>query len=125
MDLVELGAKNNEDIAADIDDLTKKYDLPENYGLEGHRGGMTYQKGSHIAAGLEDNTIVQPSHNHHHYLGEELHVGSETDHLVAGPHGSLVLAPDSLKPNHEGVVISYENHPKNPKIIADRLLDED
>lgn len=111
LDLVEMSAKNNEDINRDIE----KYDLPNSYGLEGHRGGMTYQKGSHVAAGLEDNSIS----THHHYVGEEQQVGSETGHLIAGPHGSLVLAPDVIKPNEEGLVLSYENHPKNSKIVLD------
>lgn len=115
LDLVEMGVKNNEDINRDIEVLAKKYDLPNDYGIEGHRGGMTYQKGSHIGSGLEDNTIA----THHHYIGEEQQVGSETGHLIAGPHGSLVLAPDVIKPNEEGLVLSYENHPKNPKIILD------
>lgn len=115
LDLFQMGAENNEEINRDLDDLTKKYDLPNSYGLEGHRGGMTYQKGSHIASGLDDNTIS----THHHYIGEEQHVGSETGHLIPGPHGSLVLTPDVIKPNQEGLVLSYENHPKNPKIILD------
>lgn len=120
LDLVEMGAENNEEIERDIEDLAKKYELPSNYGLEGHRAGMTYQKGSHIAGGLEDNIIS----THHHYIGEEQHVGSETGHLITGPHGSLVLTPDTLQPNHEGLVISYENHPKNHKIVLDENLDD-
>lgn len=120
LDLVEMGAENNEEINRDVEDLAKKYELPNDYGLEGHRSGMTYQKGSHIAAGLEDNTIS----SHHHYVGEEQHVGSETGHLISGPHGSLVLTPDTLQPNHAGLVLSYENHPKNHKIVLDEDLDD-
>lgn len=111
LDLVEMGVANNEQINRDIEDLAKKYAMPSDYGLEGHRG----QLGS-----LEDNTIS----THHHYVGEEQHVGSETGHLIAGPHGSLVLTPDTLQPNHEGLVISYENHPKNHKIVVDDDLDD-
>lgn len=112
LDLVEMGAENNEQIGDDL----KKYEVPNDFGIEGNRGGMTYQKGSHIAGGIVDNTIS----THHHYVGEEQQVGSETGHLMAGPHGSLVLTPDTLQPNREGLVISYENHPKNHhKIVLD------
>lgn len=96
-----LGPKSD----GDLEDLAKRYNLPGDYGPEGHPTGSAI--------------------GHRHFAGEEQRVGSETGHLVAGPHGSLVLAPDSLTPNHEGVVISYENHPKGPRIVADRLSDEE
>jgi hypothetical protein len=57
-----------------------------------------------------------------------VHVGLDVGHLVKGPHGSMVLSPnlkveeklnidsDVLKPNHDGVVITYENHDRNRKV---------
>lgn len=63
------------------------------------------------------------SKNHHHHVGDEEIIAGQHGHLVAGPHGSLVFAPDIkmeekfnidsdlLKPNHENVIVSYENHP--------------
>lgn len=72
---------------------------------------------------------VSPREHHHHHIGEAQHIGLDTGHLIKGPHGSLVFAPDIkveeklnldadvVKPNHEGVIISYENHPKNVKIL--------
>lgn len=122
----------NEEINRDLEDLTKKYSLPSSFGLEGSRAGMTYHQGSHVAMGIDDNAVAPPKTlGHHHYAGEEQHVGLDTGHLIVGPHGSLVLAPeakgneklhldsDMVKPNHEGVVISYENHPKAHKIVSD------
>lgn len=62
-------------------------------------------------------------HHQHHHAGEEETIAGHRGHLVAGPHGSLVFAPDLkveekfnidsdlLKPNHEHVIVSYENHP--------------
>lgn len=47
-------------------------------------------------------------------------LGEQREHLVKGPHGSLVAEPievkfhidsDDLKPNDEGIVINYESHP--------------
>lgn len=126
----------NEEINRDLEELTQKYSLPSSFGLEGSRAGLTYHKGSHIAMGLKNNVVAPPKAlGHHHYAGEEQHVGLDTGHLVVGPHGSLVLAPDAkgneklhldsdmVKPNHEGVVISYENHPKAHKIVSDLTED--
>lgn len=126
----------NEEINRDLEDLTKKYSLPSSFGLEGSRAGLTYHKGSHVGMGIENNVVSPPkAFGHHHYAGEEQHAGLDTGHLVVGPHGSLVLAPDAkgneklhldsdmVKPNHEGVVISYENHPKAHKVAND-LIDD-
>lgn len=126
----------NEDINKDIEDLTKQYSLPSNFGLEGNRAGLTYHKGNHVAMGIENNVVNHPNTlGRHHYAGQEQHVGLDTGHLVVGPRGSLVLAPDSktneklhldndmIKPNHEGVVISYENHPKQHNIANDLIED--
>lgn len=67
----------------------------------------------------------------HYELEEEL-VHGKMEHLVKGPHGSLVLRPDikvekklnletdSLTPNHQGVVITYTGDEENaPKLIDD------
>lgn len=97
-------------------DVETADDSPKKYG-----DYETYQKP------VDDNTISEHHHHHHHYVGEEQQVGSETGHLIAGPHGSLVLSPDTLQPNHEGLVMSYENHPKHPantKIVLDENLDD-
>ncbi|EFA05660.1 uncharacterized protein LOC660885 [Tribolium castaneum] len=93
--------KNNAKIEQDL----KKYNLPKSFGLE-------------------------ESHRHNHHLGDEVHVGLDVGHLVKGPHGSMVLSPnlkveeklnidsDHLKPNHDGVVITYENHRKGNDILT-------
>lgn len=77
---------------------------------------------------LVDDVPPKP-HHHHHHVGETQHIGLDSGHLIRGPHGSLAFAPDTkveeklsidadmVKPNHEGVVVSYENHPKNVKIL--------
>ena len=91
---------NNLEIEQDL----KKYDLPDTFGLE-------------------ESQIK-------HHLGDEVHVGLNVGHLVKGPHGSMVLAPnlkveeklnidsDVLKPNHDGVVIAYESHRKTNNILT-------
>jgi neuroblastoma suppressor of tumorigenicity 1 len=100
------GQKNNADIERDL----KKYNLPSTFGLE--------------AAHFKHD--ADKRRNHH--LGDEVHVGLDVGHLVKGPHGSMVLSPnlkveeklnidsDVLKPNHDGVVITYENHDRNRKV---------
>ncbi|RZB39875.1 uncharacterized protein BDFB_003870 [Asbolus verrucosus] len=107
--------KNNANIERDL----KKYNLPINFGIEG-------VPSSQFKPITNENTAKINPHNHH--LGEEVRVGLNVDHLVKGPHGSMVLSPnlkveeklnidsDVLKPNHDGVVIAYENHNKNHKI---------
>lgn len=114
IDLNALGTKNNEQIEKDSSDLIKKYDLSKNFGVVYHNRHR-----------IQEN-LVDDEHNNHHYLGEEQHVGLDDGHLVPGPHGSLVLAPERLQldpemvtPNREGVVISYENHPRNLVISSD------
>lgn len=134
---LEHGEQNNEDIERDIENLSKSGGLPRNFGIEGSRHGLAHAKGSHIGMGLQpinyDNSLENGGHKHsteqsggkgHHHLGEPQHIGLDLGHLVRGPHGSLAFAPDikveeklnlepdMVKPNHEGVVISYENHPK-------------
>lgn len=59
----------------------------------------------------------------HHHVGDQQRIGSEHGHLIKGPHNSIVFEPEieeklnidsnMVKPNQEGLVISYENHPKN------------
>lgn len=99
----EFGLLQNQKNNAKIEQDLKKYNLPNTFGLES----------------------TQIKHNHH--LGDELHVGVDVGHLVKGPHGSLALSPnikveeklnidsDVLKPNHDGVVITYENHDRERK----------
>jgi len=131
--LVNLGAKNNAEINRDLDSL--QYSVPNNFGIEGSHLGLGHHKGSHIGMGIH-NTIDDKSSEErlshevkshpkgHHYIGEPQHLGfHHFGHLVSGPHGSLVVTPDvakvekkldldaeSVQPNQEGMVISYENH---------------
>ncbi|CAH0549370.1 unnamed protein product [Brassicogethes aeneus] len=78
----------------------------------------------------EAPSLTPPSHHnhhHHHQLGEVQQVGETVEHLIKGPHGSMVLTPveklhidsDALKNNDEGLVISYEDHhAKKPNHIT-------
>lgn len=130
----DLGAKNNQDIEDDLEALAQKYDLPENFGIEGSRAGLSYHKGNHIGMGIQSNAVSSGSK--HHYVGEEQHVGLDSGHLVVGPHGSLVINPDHkarerlhldadlVTPNQEGLVLSYENHPRNHHKVVNTLEDE-
>ncbi|XP_044764153.1 uncharacterized protein LOC123320786 isoform X2 [Coccinella septempunctata] len=146
-----LGTPNNEKILEDL----RQSQLPPSFGLEGSTLGIKHHyKGSHIGMGINTNKVedlqvvtlpeVQddlktttpksdstphPSKNNHYVLEEEL-VHGKMEHLVKGPHGSLVLRPeikvekklnletDSLTPNHQGVVITYTGDDQNaPKLI--------
>lgn len=119
---------NNEDIEHDLENLEKQYNLPNNYGLEGSRLGMGHYKGSHIGMGMTQNNLINKLNKDEihgkgqYHLGQRQVVGSDVGHLERGPHGSLSFVPDKIKldldpdmvkSNHEGVVISYENEPKN------------
>lgn len=65
----------------------------------------------------------------HHFVGEVQTLGSENGHLIKGPHGSLILLPnlkvekklhiesDDVKPNQEGVVVEYKNHPIDSHLV--------
>lgn len=124
---------SNANINRDLEMISQKYANSKNFGSEGSRIGMGHLKGSHIAMGIPP--IPSPNHitqdnvkkieNHHHHTGDEEHIGMQKGHLISGPHGSLVFQPDikveeklnidsnMVKPNQEGLVISYLNHPKN------------
>lgn len=116
---------NNEKIEHDLEVLAKKYNLPKNYGLEGSHLGLGHFKGHHIGMGLQQNLISKLGKHdgkHHYHVGDSQKIGAEVGHLEQGPHHSLSFVPDTVKlhldpenvkPNHEGVVISYENEPKN------------
>lgn len=117
----------NANINRDLDNLGKKYNN-NNFGFEGSHLGMGHYKGSHIGMG-----ISQANNNHiktedvstkgHHHLGDQQRIGSEHGRLVKGPHNSIAFEPEveeklnidsnMVKPNQEGLVISYENLPKN------------
>lgn len=151
---VWLGTTNNEKILEDL----RKSQMPASYGLEGSTLGMKHHyKGSHIGMGIKTNEVedlqvvtlppepeddlkistqkVETSSHHFrksHYALEEELVHGKMEHLVKGPHGSLVLRPDikvekklnletdSLTPNHQGVVISYTaDDPNAPKHADD------
>ncbi|XP_050315747.1 uncharacterized protein LOC126750241 isoform X2 [Anthonomus grandis grandis] len=139
-------AKKNEKINKDLEGL------PKSFGVE---GASSHQKGSHIGMGISHhpNDVVDPDtktitdevkpthhshhhnhhhskdsseHHHHHHLGEEQHLGLSVEHLIKGPHGSMVAAPteiklhidgDTLKPNDEGLVVEYENHHQKQKVV--------
>lgn len=96
-------AKKNGRIEADL----KKYHLPSTFGLE-----------QLIHKNIVRGAVESKPHNHH--IGDEIHAGVDAGKLVKGPHGSMILSPtvveeklnidsDVLKPNHDGVVIAYQN----------------
>ncbi|XP_076255223.1 uncharacterized protein LOC143193131 [Rhynchophorus ferrugineus] len=139
--------QNLNDIQKKNDKINKDLQaLPKSFGTE---GATSHHKGSHVGMGIvhHPNDVVDTdnrksienklnhhhhhghhhhqdenrSHNnaHHHFLGEEQQIGGNLEHLIRGPHGSMVAAPteiklhidsDSLKPNDEGLVVEYENH---------------
>lgn len=114
----------NANIERDLKLMSKKF------GLEGSHLGLGRLTGNHIGMGIglkakdETQTKSVPPHLLHR-VGDEEHVGAQNGHLVAGPHGALVFQPDlkveeklnidsdMVKPNQEGLVMSYVNHPKN------------
>lgn len=124
-------------INRDLEMISQKYANGKNFGTEGSRLGMGHLKGSHIGMGIppipnpnhitQDAKIENHHHHHHshHHAGDDERVGNQKGHLKSGPHGSLVFQPDikveeklnidsnMVKPNQEGLVISYLNHPKN------------
>lgn len=103
-------------------------------GIEGSHIEMGYLKGSHIGMGIHssdnDDTnemldaVDQHSksehtlHHNHHVSGESFGYG----HLIKGPHGALVIEPNShvhekldvnphdLKLNHAGTLVTYGSH---------------
>lgn len=135
---LEQGEQNNEKIESDLENLSKTIGLPNGFGIEGSHHGLGSNKGAHIGIGLvddEDNSIENLDNENneestagHHYLGEPQHIGIDVGHLVRGPHGSLSFAPDAkvehklnikadmVKPNQEGLILSYENQPKRAAI---------
>ncbi|XP_060534129.1 uncharacterized protein LOC132706671 isoform X2 [Cylas formicarius] len=135
---LDLNEKNNERILNDLEGLPKSF---------GDEGVPSHHKGNHVASGIVRNAVdvkKPPEHNHHHghhqhhqveevahhhYLGEE----QQTGHLVRGPHGSMAVDPvevkfrinsDALKPNNEGLEISYENHRKSARKVEDLMQEE-
>ncbi|KAL3272226.1 hypothetical protein HHI36_022709 [Cryptolaemus montrouzieri] len=143
---------------AKIEEDLKKLRLPESFGLEGSTLGLKHHyTGSHIGMGIKsmndmnaptlvtlkiDQEVSSTSQKppeassepakHHHYIMEEENVAGKREHLVKGPHGSLVLTPDikveeklnletdALKPNHQGVVISYTGDDQSrPNLLDD------
>lgn len=128
-------AKKNSDINRDIENIGKTYNI-KSFGLEGSHAGLGHYKGNHIGMGIQEtptdtNTIPEDIHRSHphHFVGEVQTVGLDTGHLMKGPHDSLVLVPnvkvekklnlesDNVKPNQEGVVIEYENHPGDSQLV--------
>ncbi|KAK5638344.1 hypothetical protein RI129_012639 [Pyrocoelia pectoralis] len=116
------GQENNFAINTDLENLNKN----KVFGLEGSHHGLAHAKGNHIGMGLFDSGSKinlldnqEVSGKGHHHLGEKQHIGLDLGHLVRGPHGSLAFTPDVkqklnletdlIKPNQEGMVISYEN----------------
>ncbi|KAK9746647.1 DAN domain [Popillia japonica] len=79
----------------------------------------------------DTNKIPEGIHRSHphHFVGQVQTVGLDTGHLMKGPHDSLVLVPnvkvekklhiesDEVQPNQEGVVIEYENHPRDSHLV--------
>lgn len=116
----EFGLGKNADVQG------KKYSIPktpESHLKGNHHFGMGIKRND-----LEEGPDVKAKIESpgHHHLGEVQEVGvHHMGHLIHGPHNSLVLVPDEpkveeklnldsdeVRPNHEGVVISYENHHK-------------
>lgn len=120
--VLEQGSENNAQINRDLE----KLGVSKSFGLEGHHHGLAHAKGNHVAMGLHQNDLIknEPSPKGHHHVGETQHVGLDVGHLIKGPHGSLAFSPeeklnleaDLIKPNQEGVVVSYENHPKASEV---------
>lgn len=109
------GQENNLAINRDIESLNKN----DVFGLEVNHH---HAKGNHIGIGGSKINLIdnqEPSGKGHHQLGEKQHIGLDIGHLIRGPHGSLAFTPDVkqklnlesdlIKPNQEGMVISYEN----------------
>lgn len=77
-------------------------------------GGATEEEDSGgSAADLNEAPLRELLLARHRHLG----LGEHSTHVAHGPHGSLVLVPESvevdaaeLRPAHEGTVISYQPH---------------
>lgn len=118
---------SDDNIEIDINKLKEilvQYDEHQSIESEGEEKKLHHQHQHH-------NNVHNPHHRAHH-VGDII---EGHGHLARGPHGALIIQPDTesntihgklldvypheLKPNHAGVVHSYESHSSSKSIKDD------